>query len=367
MELSAAKITGRLGMNHVERVALETGCKPIPMPEELDTGIDGLIEFVGNEAGLVAFQVKRGVSFFDSQGAKHQTDARHLRYWKSYVLPVILIIVREDASESFWMDVRQHVRDNPSLIERGPFVLRPPRTQRFDAAALGGVIRALARPYHFGDGVSALSDAVAETRSSALSLLYRFRMERRTPFCVAAALRSEEDPYTLSVLCDFYSRYMSRPETSFGAPPELSAYARTLLRDLPRAQLLNILAALNDNDEYGEWDGATEIYGMSEEEIWDRHAVIERGTVQQGIAEVVGAAASPEQLLSIVADSSAHPGQRRTAVALFGYLGYTCEVRAIDAIVANEDDAPLCALLFWLRHWVSIELCTEDNDRGETA
>ncbi len=354
-------------MNYVERVALETGCKPIPIPEDLDTGIDGFIEFVGNEAGLVAFQVKRGVSFFDSGGAKHQADARHLRYWESYVLPVILILVREDGSESFWMDVRQHVRDNPSVLERGPFVLRPPRTQRFDSAALGGAVRALARPYHFSDGVSALSDAVAETRSSALSLLYRFRMERRTPFCVAAALRSEENQDTLSVLCDFYSRYMCHPETSFGAPQELSAYARTLLRDLPRSQLLNILIAFNDNDEYGEWAGATEIHGMREEEIWDRYAVIERGTVQQGIAEVVRAAASPEQLLSIVTDSSVTPGQRRAAVALFGYLGYTCEVRTIDEILANEDDGPLCALLIWLRHWLSIESHVENDDGEETG
>ncbi|WP_437895188.1 DUF4365 domain-containing protein [Sorangium sp. So ce124] len=366
MKLSANKITGRLGVNYVERVALEAGCKPIFMPEDLDTGIDGFIEFVGDAATLVAFQVKRGPSFFDNAGAKHQADARHLRYWKGYVLPVILIIVRDDESDALWMDVRQHVRDSPSIVERGPFVLRPPRLQRFESAALTGVIRKLATPYQFGDAVSALCDADGETRLSALSLLYRFRMERRTPFCLAAALRAELDLDALATFCDFYSRYMSHPEVPFGADRELSAYARSLLAGLPRSQLLNLLAAFNSDEEYGDWDGATEIYSMSEEEIWDRHAVVERGTVQQGIAVVVGAAASPEQLLSVLADSEVTLGQRKAAVALFGYLGYTCDVDSVDSILGRETDAPLCALLTWLRYWLVLETRT-DGDGTVTA
>jgi hypothetical protein len=361
MHLHPNKVKGRLGVNYVERVALEAGCKPIPMPEDLDTGIDGFIEFTETHGvtPLIAFQVKRGTSFFDKLGAKYQADAAHLHYWSRYAIPVILIVVRDDESEAFWMDVRQYARDKPSLPQSGSSVLHLPLGQRFDPTALTQAVRELARPVEFGDAVAALSDSDVACRISALSLLYRFRMERRTPFCVAGAIHSELDLDALKSFCDFFSRYMSHPEASFAVAPELSTYARSLLAHLSRKQLLRVIAAFNDNDEFGDWSGATEIYGMSKDDIWDRHATIQRGTVQQGIAEIVGAAASPAELLSIIGDSSVPHGERRASVALFGYLGYSCDVVSIDNIAANEHDGALCALLTWLRYW----LVTESTER----
>lgn len=352
MGVSQQKVLGRLGMNFVERVALEAGCKPIEISEDLDTGIDGFLEFPGAETNLVAFQVKRGNSFFDDRGPKHQTDPRHLRYWKGYPVPVILVIVRADESEACWMDVRQHIRGFPHLVEEGPFVLRPPRTQRFEPASLRNEIRALAPHFEFGDAVSALTDPDVGTRHSAVSSLYPFRMERRAAFCLAAAMRFETDLHVLQYLCDFLSRYLPHPETTFITGGPFRDYAESLLSDIPRQQLLNVLAAFNDSEEYGDWDGATEIYSMDDEGIWDRHAVVYRGTVQQGIAEVVRVAASPAQLLSVVADSEVPLGNRRAAVALFGYLGYTCPTKSVDEIMERATDAPLRALLTWLRYWL---------------
>ena len=83
MQLGRTKVTGRLGMNFVERVALEAHSKPIPVPEDLDTGIDGFIEFseLDGVSRLIAFQIKRGASYFDETGAKCQVDSEHLRFW----------------------------------------------------------------------------------------------------------------------------------------------------------------------------------------------------------------------------------------------------------------------------------------------
>jgi hypothetical protein len=358
MNVPSSKVKGRLGMNYVERIALQAGCKPIPVPEDLDTGIDGFIEFDddGGRTKVVAFQVKRGSSFFDSTGPNHQTDARHLRYWIGYTLPVLLIVVREDESEAFWMDVQQHVKDNPAIIDKGPYVLRPPSTQTFTRATLSTTIRVrYAREYAFGDAVSALSAEAPETRLSSLSLLYRFRFERRAIFCIAGALRVETDPVATAEFCNFFSRYLSHPESGFGADATLEGYAASLLVGYERTQLLKILASFNDEEHYGDWDGATELFNCSEDEIWDRYSVIERGTVQQGIAEVVRAAASPDELLSILSDQSVPIQERRSAVALFGYLDFSCALEQLDAIVARETDPPLLALLVWLRYWIAKE------------
>ena len=239
----------------------------------------------------------------------------------------------------------------------GRVAVRPPQDHRFDAVALDRAIRYTAQRYGFGDIVSALTDAIAETRLSALTHLYRFRMERRTLFCLSAALRIDQDLRVIGNLCDFYSRYLSHPESPFGVDSHLSSYARAMLAEFPEAQLLRILEAFSDEEEEdGGWDGAVEIFGLAEEEIWTRHDVINRGSLQQGIAQVIRYASTPRQLLSVVANPRVSLNQRRGAVALFGYLGYTCNTDELDSLIAEASDAPLCALFTWLRYWIVTEL-----------
>ena len=61
-------------------------------------------------------------------------------------------------------------------------------------------------------------------------------------------------------------------------------------------------------------------------------------------------------LFSIVANQRVSLNQRRGAVALFGYLGYTCNTDELDSLIAEASDAPPCALLTWLRYWIVTEL-----------
>ena len=102
---------GRLGLNFVERVALEACAKPIPVPEDLDTGIDGFIEWnePNSVSRLIAFQVKHGASYWDKGGARCRVHAEQLRYWGQYAVPVFLIVVRAGGSEALCMDVREYV------------------------------------------------------------------------------------------------------------------------------------------------------------------------------------------------------------------------------------------------------------------
>ena len=356
MRLTEKKITGRLGMNHIERVALEAGCKMIPVPEELDTGIDGYIEFARDEEAsgrLLAFQVKCGPSFFENGHPKHQTDKRHLRYWRDYSIPVLLIVVSLEGDRAYWMDAQQYARQYPKVVDEGPYVLRPPLDQSFTSTTLATRLMPLyARLPDFGAGVALLCDSDPDRRLSALAMLYLFRMERRTPFCVSAALRLETTPTVTVSLCDFYSRYFSHPEVSFGVDADLRAYAASLLFDFGRPALLRILASFLLSDEDSSLDGAVEIFDMHPEEIWDRFDIIERGTVQQGLAEVVRVLADPETLLDVAADPAAASEARQAAIALFGYLGYSCPVQDLEAIYDASIDQVIRALLFWVRHWI---------------
>ena len=369
MQLHQAKIKGRLGMNFVERVALDANCKPIPVPEDLDTGIDGFLEFGARDdvSRLIAFQVKRGTSYFDDLGPKCRVHARHLSYWRHYEVPVFLIVVRDDESEAFWMDVREYSRAPRRSVEGETVVLRLNR--HFSAVALAHTLRRSAMAYGFDDAVAALTNPDAGTRLSALSHLYRYRAERRTPFCLAAALRIDSDQGVIGSLCDFYSRYLAHPETPFGVDRHLSSYAATLLTHFPEGQLLRVLEAFGENQESADcelWDGTVEIFNLAEDQIWVRHDVIARGSLQQGIGQVLRHVATPEQLIAVATDARVSLSSRRSAVAAFGYLGYTCDTEQLDGLIAGARDAPLLALLMWVRYWTvrDLELVRHPSDSG---
>jgi hypothetical protein len=252
------------------------------------------------------------------------------------------------------MNVTQYVLDKPEVLQQGSHVLRP--AERFDVVALREAIRPIATAAAFDDVLAALLSPDPERRLSSLSFFYPLRHEKRTPFCLSAAIREETDPVVMAHLCDFYSRYLPHPEVSFAdVRPALRAYAADAMREVPTRALMNILIAFGDEDEIGDWSGMGEIYGVSEDEIWDRDAIITRGTVQQGIAEVVGIAATPERLLAIVADNAGGISERRAAAGLFAYLGYSCDLGKLDALRGDIADGPLSAILFWLRYWIRVE------------
>jgi len=117
--------------------------------------------------------------------------------------------------------------------------------------------------------------------------------------------------------------------------------------------LLLFLRAFNDDEHYGDWSGAGEFVAYGEDQIPDCHAVIERGTIQQGIAEVVRAAATPVELLQVAGDVSVPLSERRAAAALFGYLEYRRPLSEIEQLVARETDAPLHALLRCVHYWLT--------------
>jgi hypothetical protein len=344
-------------MNYVDSVALRAGCKLIPVPEDLDTGIDGFIEFAQEQTALgklVAFQVKRGESFFRHGRPHAQTDKKHLLYWQSYCMPVLFILVNEDGTESYWMDVQQHIRDTPEIVESGPYVLYPPKTQPFSVSTLIEVILPrYARQLMFGDVISALCSSSKEERLASLSLAYPFHAERRTVFAITSGLCFETEHASVRILCDFLSRYLPHPETSFGAPSSTSEYAEQLLGRLGDTQLLRILEAFETEEQ--NFDATVEIFNMEPEEVWVRQDMFERASVQQSMAVVIRAIADERRLLSIVTDNTVDSKARRAAVALFGYLGYTCEVELIIEAMRDEKDDILVALLTWLQFWIEYE------------
>jgi hypothetical protein len=89
-----------------------------------DFGIDAHIETVdtdGKGTGRnIAVQIKSGNSYIKRNRngeILYYAEKRHIQYWSTHSLPVILIIYDPDAKKGYWCDVKGYVSRNPTLLE----------------------------------------------------------------------------------------------------------------------------------------------------------------------------------------------------------------------------------------------------------
>lgn len=348
--------TGQLGQNFVERVILQAGCKPVAYPVERDSGLDGHIEFVVNEAvtgKLIAFQVKQGQSFWRSGKPFVQTNKRELNYWFYHDLPVILVVVRPDGNTAYWMDVKGHIERNPAVIESGPYTLYPPLSQQFDSSSVMTQILQLAVRPDFGTVARNLSSPDAQQRLSGLETALAFRAERRACFVLVAALFFEHDSELTRYLCGVLSRYLPHPEASFSdISSDLRSYVSLLLTELPNHTLYQILSSFQTEDFDFMGPGVEEVYHRSDDEVWPPQEVFERGSIQQSMA-VVAECIGKDRFGRIIEDIHLGSDIRCAAIALYAY----CDERGLRTetvrqLLAEARDNSLRAWLYWLLFWM---------------
>ncbi|MHB1861789.1 MAG: DUF4365 domain-containing protein [Gemmatimonadaceae bacterium] len=108
---------GQRGVNTIERIVLEMGSAWHPSNQSLDAGIDGEIELVDpttHEATNVVVRVqskattRRPLVNETDDGFDWPCDARDLDYWLSGNVPVILVVVRLDTDEAYWVCVGEY-------------------------------------------------------------------------------------------------------------------------------------------------------------------------------------------------------------------------------------------------------------------
>jgi hypothetical protein len=126
--------TAQIGVNAVEAIFLEMKWL-FRRQLESDVGIDAHVEAVsGNRptGQLIALQIKCGTSFFRSERDNHylyRATARHLDYWCSFALPVLLVMHNPETAETVWCRVERH---RVVVNADGSGTIAVPRHQRLD-------------------------------------------------------------------------------------------------------------------------------------------------------------------------------------------------------------------------------------------
>lgn len=145
--ITSQQITGQQGVNLVERAVLEMGFTWHPTNAGLEGGIDGFIEIRDPVTGdltnnILQVQVKATERQWTSETSTHFTylcKERDINYWMQGNTPVILVAVRPDGGEAYWVEVKQVFSDPKRRLDR--HVSFDKSSQRFNSAATSALMR----------------------------------------------------------------------------------------------------------------------------------------------------------------------------------------------------------------------------------
>lgn len=123
--LSNEAVLGQQGINLIESIVLEMGCRWVSAPG-LDVGIDGYIE-LADPATRAALGVILSVQSRATEGRwagetasefHYICDARELSYWLGGNAPVLLILSRPSMGEAYWVSLKDYFADTASRASR---------------------------------------------------------------------------------------------------------------------------------------------------------------------------------------------------------------------------------------------------------
>lgn len=110
--LSPQATVGQQGINLIESIVLEMGCRWSPTGP-IDTGIDGYIELfdpnthesLGAQLAVQSKAVEVDFQNETSTSLSFRCERRDLDYWRSQNMPVLLIASRPSTNEAYWLRV----------------------------------------------------------------------------------------------------------------------------------------------------------------------------------------------------------------------------------------------------------------------
>jgi hypothetical protein len=96
-----------------------------------DHGIDAQVEIIKNDVmtgDLIAIQIKSGNSFFKDEtddAYVFRTDKRHITYWCTYSIPVIIVLYNLDSDIFYW----EHINDETAVNTGKGWKINIPKTK----------------------------------------------------------------------------------------------------------------------------------------------------------------------------------------------------------------------------------------------
>jgi hypothetical protein len=306
-----SKKTENKGVLRVEEIVNDQGSIFRPIPQGLDVGIDGYIEFVENEFAtgqLIAVQIKSGQSYVSKKGKGNDflipVDKEHVTYWRDHSFPVLMIGYSPKNKVAAWSYINDYLEVKRSKDKAFPKSIRISFNDTFDEKSLSEDISKIANMHSDRKLLISCVDACLigndKEKLSALSILssHPDTMYSNILIHICKDLILDENIKVRALAVQILGYYTGMHRWSFYNGPskagELSDYAIEICSKLSLNEficLIDIVQNAPNKPEIDYFERVTDIM-MSHEEI----------------AHI---------LPSIAADPSLSFERRATALALF--------------------------------------------------
>ena len=266
MKYPKSQATGKAGVIFVEGVINQHGSVFRPVHQEDDFGIDGFIELVDAEEAsgrLVAVQIKCGDSYLATSEEEFlvPVDDKHLRYWRDYMVPVILVCYSPAKQIGAWTSVRDYI-ESEEFHGRSPISsIRVSLKKVFNVQAISTGIAGLAhiraderKLFEWADKCLDLDTLVRRSGFQVLSQHPDSR-GKKTTCLIARRLLLDEDSEIAKDALFILGYGVGRRRWSFNPnnrnEGSVVDFASDLCRDLKDAEIQRIIELVDDEDFHG--------------------------------------------------------------------------------------------------------------------
>lgn len=297
---SNAAAKGAQGVAYVAGVAAASGCVFHSVDQGNDLGVDGFLELVRNNSPankLVALQIKTGASFWQEDGTCRFAIEDHRSYWEKYPLPTFGIIVNPDASEGAWVNIKKHLKNNPTASQ---IVFVRCAVNRFDAVSVRRIMIPLfcgeTADLEFETALSFLNSGIPTDVSVGLDTLFRRFGDQERCWSALFQFFIERPVDEIPAQIAYYIAHIPWHGDIFGygklPDAKTTEFAKTLLNGFGSDEIRKLVALVDENG-------------------------IERGTVGQSVESIISAIPhSTDVLLAIIQDPSATVEHKETAITI---------------------------------------------------
>ncbi|OQP99907.1 hypothetical protein BK412_25445 [Vibrio campbellii] len=114
------------GVNFVRDIVESSNSIFHEVHQENDYGNDAFIELVDGtdvKGITVAVQIKSGKSFCSNVSCSIPASRQHFDYWLSHSLNVVGVVFDPEEQKSYWIDIKNYLRNNPDVVDHGPYTI----------------------------------------------------------------------------------------------------------------------------------------------------------------------------------------------------------------------------------------------------
>jgi hypothetical protein len=294
-------IVSKNGINFIRSLVEKQGCLFHKIEQENDFGIDALIELFRKGRPLnrqFAIQIKSGQSYYNARSCECLIPVgNHFDYWTAYQLPLFGAVYVPSLDRAYWINIKSYLKNEPSS---STIRFAATEANRLDSATFQSIFLPIllneTPEIELKQAFALLHSKKPDESYLGLIVLFRrFSNLRETWTALIDYFKSRDFEAIPPILIYYFAHIPWHPDIAYvgeAITPETKAYAKSLLHEFGRDEVLKLLAFI------------------------DKENMIARGTIGQSVEAVVSFLPNIDKLLEGIANDAAVHLQIREFAAL---------------------------------------------------